>query len=546
MEYYLITVEGKLIYSSQEDIEFLADVSYLLLEPEHLSPEYGHPEVLVGSSFKGGSDRYGDKILITHVHSVGHDDFKGFNWILVVQHKAKEVFAPIAEFKNRLLIISLALTMLGILMAYFISISITKNIKKLQNATIKIGRGNLDTRIDIESNDEIGQLAKTFKQMAKDLKVSTVRGEELAKEVTERKKAEKTIQLQLERFNVLRFIDMTITASLDLHDTLDILLIQVTRHLGIDAASILLLNPRTQLLEYVSSKGFQTNALKYTKLRIGESNAGRAALERRIVIRSNLKENIDGFVSSELFAEEDFAIYYGVPLISKDQVKGVLELFHRTPLSADPEWLEFLETIADQAAMAIDNASLFDELTSAYDTTIEGWSRAMDLRDKETEGHTKRVAEMTLRIAREFGIKEEELVHMRRGALLHDIGKMGVPDHILLKPTRLTKKEWEMMKRHSEYAYDMLYRIEYLRPALDIPHYHHEKWDGTGYPNGLKGEEIPLAARIFAVVDVWDALCSDRPYRPAWAKKKVREHIRSLAGTHFNPKIVEVFLKMEW
>jgi putative nucleotidyltransferase with HDIG domain len=185
------------------------------------------------------------------------------------------------------------------------------------------------------------------------------------------------------------------------------------------------------------------------------------------------------------------------------------------------------------------------ELTLAYDTTIEGWSHAMDLRDKQTEGHTQRVTKITLRIARKLGIKEDELINIKRGALLHDIGKMGIPDSILLKPGSLTEKEWEIMKRHSIYAYEMLYPIEYLRPALDIPYYHHEKWDGTGYPKGLKGEGIPLAARIFAVVDVWDAVSSDRPYATAWPKEKAIEYIRSLAGTHFDSKVVKVFLNMK-
>jgi HD-GYP domain-containing protein (c-di-GMP phosphodiesterase class II) len=276
-------------------------------------------------------------------------------------------------------------------------------------------------------------------------------------------------------------------------------------------------------------------------------------VERRIVTIPSLTQEPDGFVRSKLFNNEDFITYFAAPLIAKGQIKGVLELFHRAPLEANPEWLEFLETVADQAAVAIDNATLFEglqrsniDLTLAYDTTIEGWSRAMDLRDKETEGHTRRVTEMTLRIAHELGIKEEEIVHIRRGALLHDMGKMGIPDSILLKPGPLTDEEWIIMKRHPVYAYEMLHQIEYLRPALDIPYCHHEKWDGAGYPRGLKAEEIPLAARIFAVVDVWDALRSDRPYRPAWPKEKVREHICSLSGTHFDSNVVEVFLKMEW
>ena len=177
----------------------------------------------------------------------------------------------------------------------------------------------------------------------------------------------------------------------------------------------------------------------------------------------------------------------------------------------------------------------------AYDNTIEGWSRALDLRDKETEGHSQRVTEMTLRLARIAGINDKELVQVRHGALLHDIGKMGIPDSILLKPDKLTDEERGIMQKHSEYGYMLLLPIEYLHPALDIPYCHHEKWDGTGYPRGLKGEQIPIAARLFAVVDVWDALTNDRSYRKRWSETKVREHIKSLAGTHFDPKAVEYF-----
>jgi len=375
----------------------------------------------------------------------------------------------------------------------------------------------------------------------------------VVRDITERKRAEETIQLQLKRLNTLRSIEKAITSSLDLRVTLDMLLNQATTQLGIDAAAILLLNQHTQILEYSVSKGFRSSALKYTQLKLGESNAGRAAIEHRIVTIPNLKETPDGFVRSKLFTNEDFITYFAVPLIAKGQVKGILELFHRAPLDTDQGWLEFLETTADQAAMAIDNAALFEglqrsniELTLAYDTTIEGWSHALDLRDKETEGHSRRVTDMTLRIARELGIKEEELMHIRRGALLHDIGKMGIPDNILLKPGALTEEEWKIMKLHPVYAYELLYPIEYLRPALDIPYYHHEKWDGTGYPKGLKDKEIPLPARIFALVDVWDALRSDRPYRLAWTKEKVREHIRSLSGIHFDPEVVEVFFNIEW
>lgn len=201
--------------------------------------------------------------------------------------------------------------------------------------------------------------------------------------------------------------------------------------------------------------------------------------------------------------------------------------------------------------MAIESGRAFEnlqranlDLKLAYDVTIEGWSRALDLRDKETEGHTQRVTEMTLKLARLAGITEEEMVHVRQGALLHDIGKMGIPDAILLKSDKLTDDEWFTICKHPIYAYELLSPIAYLRPALAIPYCHHEKWDGTGYPRGLKDEQIPQAARLFAVVDVWDALRSDRPYRQGWPEEKVREHICALAGTHFEPKAVELFLKV--
>jgi putative nucleotidyltransferase with HDIG domain len=180
----------------------------------------------------------------------------------------------------------------------------------------------------------------------------------------------------------------------------------------------------------------------------------------------------------------------------------------------------------------------------AYDATIEGWLRALDLRDKETEGHTQRVTDMTVKLARLIGLSESDLAQVRWGALLHDIGKMGVPDGILLKAGPLTDDEWVAMKKHPGFAYEMLSPIHYLRNALDIPYCHHEKWDGSGYPRGLKGNQIPLAARIFAVVDVWDALRSDRPYRPGWTDEQVREHIRASSGTHFDPQVVDVFLQL--
>ena len=179
-----------------------------------------------------------------------------------------------------------------------------------------------------------------------------------------------------------------------------------------------------------------------------------------------------------------------------------------------------------------------------YDMTLKGWSRALDMRDKETEGHSERVTEMSVQLARMMHVADDELEHIRRGALLHDMGKIGIPDAVLLKPGPLTPEEWVIMRTHPERAYELLIPIPYLHRSLDIPYCHHERWDGEGYPRRLKGEQIPLAARIFAVVDVYDALRSDRPYRPGWSKEQTIAHIKQRIGNHFDPAVVDVFLRL--
>ncbi len=238
-----------------------------------------------------------------------------------------------------------------------------------------------------------------------------------------------------------------------------------------------------------------------------------------------------------------------VPLVTQGDVFGALTVGYEHPIQQ--EEIHILVAISNIAASAIQRARLFDqtsqqatELSAAYDATIEGWALALELRDKETQGHSRRVSDLTTRLALKMGMDEESLVHLRRGVLLHDIGKMGIPDRILLKSEALTDEEWVLMRMHPEYAYRMLASISYLKPALDIPYCHHERWDGTGYPRGLKGEEIPLAARIFAVVDVMDALTSDRPYRPAWPKEEALQYIRRQSGRHFDPAVIEAFLSL--
>jgi PAS domain S-box-containing protein len=372
---------------------------------------------------------------------------------------------------------------------------------------------------------------------------------EIAGNAIQRTKLHQQTEHRVQQLAALSNIDRAISSSFDLRISLGMLIENVITQLGVDATDILLFNPGLYTLEFSAGQGFRTKPFEHARLRIGEGYAGQAALKREVVHIPNLALRHDNPRLEKHLADEQFVSYYGVPLMAKGQIKGVLEIFQRSPLEPDREWLNFLDTLAGQAAIAIDSVMQFDnlqrsnsELSQAYDETIEGWSHALDLRDNETEGHTQRVTGMTVSLAREAGLSEPELVQVRWGSLLHDIGKVGVPDGILLKPGPLTDEEWVIMKKHPVFAYEMLSPIHYLRAAIDIPYCHHEKWDGTGYPRGLKGEHIPLAARIFAVVDVWDALCSDRPYRKAWPEEKVRDHIQAGAGTHFDPKIVKAFL----
>jgi response regulator RpfG family c-di-GMP phosphodiesterase len=374
----------------------------------------------------------------------------------------------------------------------------------------------------------------------------------LSQDISERKRAAAQIQRQLDQLAALRAIDIAISTNLDVRHTLTVLLEQVLIQLGVHAADVFLLDPATQTLHYAAGRGFQSEGFQGVRLRLGEGRAGQAALQRRLVSASGAQvPGGSASLRTGLLGRDHFAVYYGVPLIAKGQVVGVLEVFNRAPLQPDAAWLQFLEALAGQAAIAIENATLFEglqrssrDVLHAYDATIEGWARALDLRDRETEGHSRRVTDLTLRLAQRVGFDETRLEHVRRGALLHDMGKLAIPDHILLKPGPLSDDEWVVMRQHPEFARNLLTPIEFLRPALEIPFCHHERWDGAGYPSRLRGEQIPLAARLFAVVDVWDALRSDRPYRPAWPTDRVLDHIRAGSGAHFDPRAVEVFLQV--
>lgn len=352
---------------------------------------------------------------------------------------------------------------------------------------------------------------------------------------------------RLQHLLALQAVNQAINASLDLRIILDILIDQVKNQLRVDAVAVLLCHPQTPILTYTIGRGFR-NPIEHLTVRIGEGYTGRVAREQRTIA-------LGYFIASEHaphFANEGFVAYCGVPLIAKGQLVGVLEVFQRASFSPDAEWIHLLETLALQAALAINNARLYEELQRthtqlelSYDTTIESWARALELRGYESAGHIQRVVELTEQFARALGIHDTRLRHIRHGALLHDIGKLALPDtDPALRLNDPLCEDESILRRHPELAYNLLRTIPYLRYALDIPYCHHEKWDGSGYPRGLKGEEIPLAARLFAIVDMWDLVRTTPPYNTTWSNHQAREHIRSRAGTSFDPNLVETFLKL--
>ncbi|WP_075062217.1 HD domain-containing phosphohydrolase [Ornatilinea apprima] len=369
----------------------------------------------------------------------------------------------------------------------------------------------------------------------------------VGREIRTRLQTENRLQRQMEHLNTLHQIDLQISSNHQFKSMLDGILTMTVESLKSDAAVIYLLDEKKNLLP-AAWVGFSKSLEGVQPRHLSQRRCLPAQSLQHLTFLADMQNLRNQFCFDEVVADEGFIAYVGLPLHAKSQVLGVLELFQRVPFHPTNEWFGYLENFASQIAIAIDNGQMYAnleksnlEMAQAYAATLEGWANALELREHETGQHTRRVRDLTICMAREMGFDREALEHIGRGALLHDIGKMGIPDHILLKPGPLSPEEWDVMRQHPRLAYDMLSSITFLQSALDIPYCHHERWDGSGYPRGLKGEEIPLTARIFSIVDVWDALLSDRPYRAAWPLDQVVAYIQDNAGTQFDPALVNVF-----
>ena len=358
-------------------------------------------------------------------------------------------------------------------------------------------------------------------------------------------------EAHVKKLSSLQRVQQIILENLSLPTTMDMMVDQVVTELDVDAVNILYLHPGLKTLRLISQKGFRQKVFRDSGLEIGEGLAGRAVETKSIIHIRDLSNSPDQINRSLEFSTEKFVTYFGVPLLVKNRLVGVLEIFNRSMLEPEAYWLDLLKLIAGLVAIAIDLQNLTNDLeksrkkiAEAFDGVIMGWATALELRGIESEGHARRTQDLTSRLAIKIGISGTSLDDIKRGALLHDIGKMGIPDDVLLKGSLLNAEEMKLIGRHPVDAYELLKSVDGLKEILDIALYHHERWDGKGYPYGIEGEEIPLSARIFAVVDVWDAMQTDRPYRKAYSRTEALHHLEEQAGKHFDPKVLRVFIEM--
>ena len=370
-------------------------------------------------------------------------------------------------------------------------------------------------------------------------------------DITQLVESERSATHRLANIRALHEIDMAVSYHFELEKMLDVFLERLISRLGVDGADVFLIDNSRSVLRYAHGMGIVTGEMDFRELPLEGTIPGSVASSGKpysgpLDTSSNpecprLKNLIDMKVKD----------YHAVPLETRGRILGVLETSDTMQIHRDSEWNDFLQTLAAQASLAIDVALMIDNLresnrkiAKAYDQTLEVLAGTLEMRDMDTEEHSRRVTDLTVQLAKKMEVTEEELESIYRGALLHDIGKISIPDSVLLKKGPLTEEEWRIMRTHPVTAYEVLSQVEYLRPSLDIPYCHHERWDGSGYPRGLKGEEIPLAARIFAVVDVYDALTSDRPYRKAWSKEKTIEYLLENSGSQFDRHVVKEFLEI--
>jgi HD-GYP domain-containing protein (c-di-GMP phosphodiesterase class II) len=357
---------------------------------------------------------------------------------------------------------------------------------------------------------------------------------------------------QFKRMQALANIDRAIISTLDIDVITDIVFDQITLQLGAEICILFLQDPITSQFVCKRTKGLpglngnmgMTFNPPFVFAQKAIISGGMLFIDDLSLARSEKEIDLP-------FPYKYIHFYSAIPLVNSSKTIGVLEVCSTKSILPDWEWKNFFGMVARQATIAIEHLSLIEniqhlnkEILYAYESTLKGWAKALEYKDRETKGHSERVTEMAILLGKALDLNEEELLQLRRGAILHDIGKMCIPEKILFKTEPLTEEEWEIMKQHPIFAQEFLADIQFIQPALNIPLFHHERWDGSGYPYGLKGKQIPLSVRIFMVVDVWDALTSLRPYREAWSNLEARIYFKQNSGIQFDPDVVTKFLEL--
>jgi len=470
------------------------------------------------------------------------------DWLVIAQIPFFSAFAPFLFFA----LVSVVLIIgLWLLVLYSIRQEAHKKViaplGQLGEAanSLAVGDGSRINQIATATAgfDEIQDLAKNFIHM-----VEAVEQRQIALE--ERTRSEHELRLLAES---LRDTAAALNSTLDYEIVLERILTNIGLVIPHDFANIMLIDPEQNVVRVVAENGYAEHGLQQWIERTTFTMDDLKTLARMYYTSTPiLITNTTNHPMWVVYQESNMVrSYMGAPIRIRGQVIGFINLDSLTPGFYTPDMMDKLQSFADQAGIAIHNAELIrdlqdshQELIIAYDTTIQGWAKALELRDMEIQGHSIRVAEMTVRLSTYLGITEPDLTHIRYGAFLHDIGKIAIPDSILYKKAALTDEEWEIMRMHPIYAQQILAPIPYLSRSVDIPYYHHEHWDGSGYPHKLHGEQIPLAARIFSIVDVWDSLRRDRPYHSAWQEDEVYTYLRSQSGKLFDPRLVNEFLQM--
>jgi len=405
-----------------------------------------------------------------------------------------------------------------------------QQLKELAIALGEFGEQVASKQVNLETT------ASTLAAFARDLE---------ALRVTSRRQAEENAQLQ-----ALVEIGRTINSSLEVNEMLQFVMDSIIQLSGAER-SFLMLKDENGTLAMRIGRNWEKENLDVSDGIISRTIVNRVVQEGKPIITSNAQED-PRFVELESITNYKLRSILCVPLMIKDKVTGAFYLDSRIQTGSFTEAHgAMLTAFAHHVAIALEKAALFDQLqsstqdvTQAYDVSIETWAKTLELRDYETLGHCQRVTNMTLRLAQVMGVEREKMAHIRRGAILHDVGKMGIPDTILLKPGPLNEAEWEVVRMHPQNGYEWLQPVRFMHEALDIVRFDPARGDGRGYPMGLKGERIPLAARIFSVVDVWDALVHTRPYKRAWTKEEALFYIQTQAGECFDPQVVKAFLKI--